>query len=127
MVQKDEFDNAVESLRAEIAVIETRISNMKIDVIRALRDENIRLKNIIKTLKAYFESFDIIRNKMDHYSRRNNIAVDGIPSRVKKRELEDKCIEVLVKINIKIHQYDTEACHRKQLSVSLTKIFAQKY
>ena len=65
---------------------------------------------------------------MDHYSRRNNIAVDGIPSRVKKRELEDKCIEVLVKINIKIHQYDIEACQTnpKQLSVSLTKIFVQK-
>ena len=51
MVQKDEFDNAVESLREEIAVIETRLSNMKIDVIRALCEENIRLKNIIKTLE----------------------------------------------------------------------------
>ena len=102
MVQKDEFDDAVESLRREIAVIRTRLSDMKIVVIRCLRKENIRLKNRIETLEAQFESFDIIRNKMDHYSRRNNIAVDGIPSSVKKRELEDKCIEVLVKINIKI-------------------------
>ena len=102
MVQKDEFDDAVESLRREIAVIRTRLSDMKIVLIRCLREENIRLKNRIETLEAQFESFDIIRNKMDHYSRRNNIAVDGIPSSVKKRELEDKCIEVLVKINIKI-------------------------
>ena len=102
MVQKDEFDDAVESLRREIAVIRTRLSDMKIVVILCLREENIRLKNRIETLEAQFESFDIIRNKMDHYSRRNNIAVDGIPSSVKKRELEDKCIKVLVKINIKI-------------------------
>ena len=102
MVQKDEFDDAAESLRREIAVIRTRLSDMKIVVIQCLREENIRLKKRIETLEAQFESFDIIRNKMDHYSRRNNIAVDGTPSRVKKRELEDKCIEVLVKINIKI-------------------------
>ena len=97
MVQKDEFDDIVESLRREIAVIRTRLSDMKIDVIRALREENIRLKNRIKTLEAQFESFNRIRNKMDHHSRRNIIAVDGIPSSVKKRELEDKCIEALVK------------------------------
>ena len=55
------------------------------------------------------------------------MAVDGMPSSVKKRELEDKCIEILVKIKIKIHQYDMEASHPKQLFVSLAKSFAQKY
>ena len=63
MVQKDKFDDAVESLRREIAVIRARLSDMKIDVIRALREENIHLKNRIKTLEAQFESFDIIGNK----------------------------------------------------------------
>ena len=33
MVQKDEFDDAVESFRGEIAVIRTRLSDMKIVVI----------------------------------------------------------------------------------------------
>ena len=46
---------------------------------------------------------------MDQYSRRNNVVVDGIPSSVKKRKLEDKCVEVLEKIDIKIHETDIEA------------------
>ena len=76
---------------------------------QALREENISLKNRIKTLEAQFESFDIIRNIMDQYSRRNNVVVDGIPSSVKKRKLEDKYVEVLEKIYIKIHETDIEA------------------
>ena len=47
--------------------------------------------------------------KMDQYSRCNNVVVDGIPSSVKKMELEDKCTEVLGKTDIKIHETDTEA------------------
>ena len=77
---------------------------MKNDVIQALSS-----KNRIKTLEAQFESSDIIRNKMDQYSRCNNVVVDGIPSSVKKMELEDKCTEVLGKTDIKIHETDTEA------------------
>ena len=110
MVKEDEFDNAIESLRGEIAAIRTSLSDMKNDVIQALREENISLKN-----KAQYESSNIIRNKMDQYNRRNNVVVDGTPTSVKTRELEDKCIEVFGKIDIKIHETDIEP---KQLSVS---------
>ena len=79
---------------------------MKNDVIPALREENISLKNRIWTLEDQFESSNIIWNKIDQYSRCNNVAVDGIPYSVKKRELEDKCIEVLGKLDIKIHETD---------------------
>ena len=109
MVKKDEFDNAIQSLRGEIAAIRTGPSDIKNNVIQALREENISLKNRIKTLEAQFESSDIIRNKMDQYSRRNNVVVDGIPSSVKKRKLEDKCVEILEKIDIKTHETDIEA------------------
>ena len=39
-------------------------------------------------------------------------ALTGIPSSVKKRDLEDTCIEVFGKIDIDIHDNDIEACHR---------------
>ena len=77
MVKKDEFDNAIESLRGEIAAIRTSLPDMKNDIIGALREENISLKNRIKTPEAQFESFDIIWNKMDQYSRCNNIVVNS--------------------------------------------------
>ena len=50
MVKKDEFDNSFESHRGQIAAIRTSLSDMKNDVIQALREENISLKNRIKTL-----------------------------------------------------------------------------
>ena len=119
MVKEDEFDNAIESLRGKIAAIRTSLSDIKNDVIQALREENISLKN-----EAQYESSNIIRNKMDQYNRRNNVVVDGTPTSVKTRELEDKCIEVFGKIDIKIHETDIEP---KQLSVSSTESFARKY
>ena len=57
---------------------------------------------------------------MDQYSRRNAV-VDGIPPSVKERELEDKCIEVLGKINIKTYEPDIEACHRLGKSSNFIK------
>ena len=47
MAKKDEFDNAIESLRVEIAAIRTSLSDMKNDIIQASGEENISLKNRI--------------------------------------------------------------------------------
>ena len=52
MVKKDEFDNAIKSLRGETATVRTSISDMKNDVIQTWREENINLKNGIKTLET---------------------------------------------------------------------------
>ena len=67
MVKKDELDHVTESLRGEIAAIRTSLSYMKNEVIQALREENISLKNRIKTLEGQFESSNITRNKMDQH------------------------------------------------------------
>ena len=48
---------------------------------------------------------------MNQYTRRNNVVADDILSSVKKREL-DKCIAVLGKIDIYIHETDIETCYR---------------
>ena len=45
MVKNDEFDSAIKYHRGEIAVIRVGLSDMKNDVIQALREENISLKN----------------------------------------------------------------------------------
>ena len=44
-IKNDEFDSAIKYHRGEIAVIRVRLSDMKNDVIQALREENISLKN----------------------------------------------------------------------------------
>ena len=65
MIKKSELDSAIESLREEIAAIRTSLSDLKNDAIEALHEENISLKNRVKTLDAQSESSDITRNKMN--------------------------------------------------------------
>lgn len=111
MVKKDKFDSTIESLREEITAIATRFSDMKNDEVLTLREKNITPKNRINSLEPLFESSDIVWNKLDQYSRRNNVVVGVIPSSMKNRELEGKCVDVLGKKHVKINEYDIEVCH----------------
>ena len=52
MFKKSEVDSAIESLREEIAAIRASLSNLNNDVIEALHEENISLKNRVKTLPS---------------------------------------------------------------------------
>lgn len=52
MFKKSELDSAIESLREEIAAIRASLSNLNNDVIEALHEENISLKNRVKTLPS---------------------------------------------------------------------------
>ena len=56
MVKNDEFDSAIKYHRGEIAVIRVRLSDMKNDVIQALREENISLKNWSPVWKFRYNS-----------------------------------------------------------------------
>ena len=50
-------------------------------------------------------------NKQDQYSRRNNLDIQGIPDSVSDDQLEEKIIEILYQINVKIDKFDIEDCH----------------
>ena len=52
MFKKSELDSAIESLREEIAAIRTSLSDLNNDIIEALHEENISLKNRVKTLPS---------------------------------------------------------------------------
>lgn len=101
---------------------------MKNDVIQALHEENMTLKNRITALNAQFESSHVYRKKMDEQSRRNIVAVDFIPSSVEERELKDKSINALGKIGIKIDESDIKVCHCLGKSTKTKSVlFTQKY
>ena len=105
------FHNVIESLRQEVQKIKKTCSNVKSDIIQGLWGKNVSSKNRINTLKVQFEGSDTIPKKMDKYSRRNNVAVYGIPYSMKQRELNDKCTECFGKKNIKIGEIDIKSCH----------------
>ena len=60
--------------------------------------------NQYRTISASLEDAlinnEIKVNNADQYNRRNNILMQGIPQSVKGKDLEDKVINILDKINV---------------------------
>ena len=60
--------------------------------------------NQYRTISASLEDAlinnEIKVNNADQYNRRNNILIQGIPQSVKGKDLEDKVINILDKINV---------------------------
>ena len=48
----------------------------------------------------------------EQYSRRENLVISGIPRSVKQEQLEQKVIEILAQIGLKLIPDDISACHR---------------
>ena len=95
--QKTKVDEIIQSLKNEVSSLQNRVVKFESQV-RLL--ENALINNEIKI------------NNADQYSRWNNIVVQGIPQSVKSKDLEDKVINVLDKVNVKVTKNDIEACHR---------------
>lgn len=60
--------------------------------------------NQYRTISASLEDAlinnEIKVNNADQYNRRNNILIQGIPQSVKGKDLEDKVINILDKVNV---------------------------
>ena len=54
---------------------------------------------------------DVKTNNADQYGRRRNIVIQGIPESIKSKDLKDKVIIVLDKVNVKVTKNGKEACH----------------
>ena len=96
-----------------------KLGNNKDEIIQSLQNEVLALQNRICKLKSQVPLLEeaLINNEIkinnaDQYSGRNNIVLQGIPQSVKRKDLEDKVINVLDKVNVKVTKNDTEACHR---------------
>ena len=90
-------DGTIQSLRNEVSSLQNRFGKLESQT-RLLEDAVIN-----KEIKI---------NSADQYSRWNNIVIQGIPQSVKSKDLEDKVINVLDKVNVKVTKNDIEACHR---------------
>ena len=98
--------------------ITVKLENNKDEIIQSLKNEVSLLENCVGKLERQVHRLEdaLINNEIkinnaDQYSRWNNIVVQGIPQSVKSKDLEDKVINVLDKVNIKVTKNDIEACH----------------
>ena len=98
-----EISNNIQKLNDKFAVQE--------NVLNRVLEENKNLKKKVRDLEErLFVENDI--NKLDTYTRRNNIEVHGIPSAIEGEALEITVKEVAKKIGIDFELNDVEACHR---------------
>ena len=88
------------------------VMSIKDSITDALKEENFRLQQKVQHLENKLSDIEIAENKLEQYTRRNNIEIQGIPSTVRDNLLEDKVIDIFSQLNITISKSDIEDCHR---------------
>ena len=89
------------------------VMSIKDTIIDALKEDNAQLGNKVELLEKKLTEVEISRNKLEQYTRRNNIEIQGIPPQISDEKLEEKVIiEVFGAMNIAISRNDVEDCHR---------------
>ena len=145
MVNEQDFENykaelqittgnkITEAINKFNEAITVKLEINKDEIIQSLRNEISSLRNRVGKLEvksAYWGINNEIKiNNADHYRRRNNIVTQGIPQSVKSKDLEDKVINVLDKVNVKVTKNDKETCYRlgdkNNSEVRQSKIFVE--
>ena len=72
----------------------------------------MKLRSRVGSLEEKLIELDISRNKLDQYTRRNNIEIQGIPARVSDDHLEHKALDISKSVNLTLENSDIEGCHR---------------
>ena len=85
---------------------------MKDSITEALKAENFKLKSRVDSLEEKIIKVDISRNKLDQYTRRNNIEILGIPATVADNHLEDKVLDICKAMNLSVEKSDIKGYHR---------------
>ena len=82
------------------------VMSIKNSITDALKEENFRLRQKVQHLESKLSDIEIAENKLEQYTRRNNIEIQGIPSTVHDNLLEDKTIDIFSQLNITISKSD---------------------
>ena len=87
------------------------MSNIKDSIINASKHDNKKLHSKIEDLETKLHETEWSFNRLNQYNQRNDI-IQGIPSNVADKAIEDKVINVFKLLNIDINKSDIEGCHR---------------
>ena len=85
-----------------------------------LRDVNLsKLQKRVKKLEEFLEDAEeriykneVELNRLNQYTRRENIEIVGIPDSVKQADLEKSVLSIFTSMSIACNSYDIAACHR---------------
>ena len=101
-------DRIVSELKQENATLKAENSNLK----KRLDDQHAKIVELQKQSRAMQIEYESDINRLDQYSRRSNIEIAGIPDSVDEKDLEEKVLEILKEIDVKVASDEVEACHR---------------
>ena len=102
-------------------IVTESISKVKDSIIKALREETIKLQTKCKNLEAKLIKLQKASNKQDQYTRRNSLEIHGITVKVMDDQLEEKVIDIFSKLNISISKSDNEDCHQLYKSNTIVR------
>ena len=115
----DGFEEKMNLLNEKNSKISKDVEQLKDVIIKNLVESNKKMQKTIETLQKKVEKMEhrekimkINTEKQNQYGRRNNIEISGIMNEVADEELENKVIEILDEIDVKVTKEDIEACHR---------------
>ena len=98
-----------EKIKASINVIVTEsLMSVKDSIIEALKAENLKLESRVDSLKEKVIELDISRNKLDQYTRVNNIDIQGISAPVLDDHLQHEVLHICKSINFTVENSDIE-------------------
>ena len=102
-------------------IVTESISKVKDSIIKALREETIKLQTKCKNLEAKLIKLQKASNKQDQYTWRNSLEIHGITVKVMDDQLEEKVIDIFSKLNISISKSDNEDCHQLYKSNTIVR------
>ena len=108
-------------------IVTESISKVKDSIIKALREETIKLQTKCKNLEAKLIKLQKASNKQDQYTRRNSLEIHGITVKVMDDQLEEKVIDIFSKLNTSISKSDNEHCHQLCKSNTIVRFVNRKF
>ena len=100
-----ELKLAIKGLQTSVDSMHADLLHVKDSVIKALQDENSKLKTRLRSLEVEF------MNNSNH-QRRSNLVITGIPADVVSGELESVVIKIMSVVDVAVCDQQINAVHR---------------
>ena len=80
-----------------------------------------------KNLEAELSELQKDSNKLQQYTKRNNLEKHGIPVEGKDDQFKQKVFDFFSKLNISIYKSDIEDCHQLGKSNTIARVINRKF
>ena len=114
MVNKAELDNSLQLLKNDlIQTINNSISDLREKIVDNLVQANKELQGKVKVLESKVSQLEIDLQSSLQYNRLNNIIISGIPKAIEHHDLKEVSLGIMnTCLESDIGWRDMEACHR---------------